>query len=88
MYKHGLVLAGVIGGMVMFSGSALASATNWPQDHHDKQFDVLIYQNCGEDCSIGGRHGYSAEELDASATDGLLGRLLDGLIPPAGGLGG
>ncbi|SDJ65202.1 hypothetical protein SAMN05421874_102567 [Nonomuraea maritima] len=83
MYKHGLVLAGVVGGMVMFSGSALASATNWPQDHHDRQHDVLIYQNCGEDCSIGGRHGYSAEDLEdlnALGEEGLLGSLLEGAL--------
>lgn len=78
MYKHGLVLAGVVGGMVMFSGSALASATNWPQDHHDRQHDVLIYQNCGDDCRIGGR-GITAEELDESATDGLIAALLEAL---------
>ncbi|MET8002020.1 hypothetical protein [Nonomuraea glycinis] len=70
MYRQGLILAGIVGGMVMFGGSALAAMPSapttemaaWPQDDPDFDNRVII---CGDD------NIFSKEAVDKS-TRGVL----------------
>ncbi|GAA3678982.1 hypothetical protein GCM10022224_048960 [Nonomuraea antimicrobica] len=66
MYRQGLVLAGLVGGMVMFGGSALAASPSvtaesaqarilpGPNHGHDdkKEWDFGEWNNFGEDNDI------------------------------------
>ena len=71
MYRQGLILAGIVGGMVMFGGSALAAmpsaptteTVGWPHSD-DPEFDnrVII---CGDD------NIFTKEAVDKS-TRGVL----------------
>ncbi|WP_326635745.1 hypothetical protein OIE67_01050 [Nonomuraea fuscirosea] len=46
MYKSGLVLAGLVGGMVMFGGSAVAATAEWPRANEDAQRTFFF---CGDE---------------------------------------
>ncbi|GGP00737.1 hypothetical protein LDL08_03025 [Nonomuraea glycinis] len=70
MYRQGLILAGIVGGMVMFGGSALAAmpsaptsaSVGWPHDDPDFDNRVII---CGDD------NIFTKEAVDKS-TRGVL----------------
>ncbi|MEV4578100.1 hypothetical protein AB0K16_33115 [Nonomuraea jabiensis] len=51
MYRHGLVLAGLVAGMAVFGGSAFAATTGWPKDHDDNRKILFV---CGDDNYIAG----------------------------------
>ncbi|MBB5774293.1 hypothetical protein [Nonomuraea jabiensis] len=51
MYRHGLVLAGLVAGMAVFGGSAFAATTGWPKDHDDNRKILFV---CGDDNNIAG----------------------------------
>ncbi|MFG1700335.1 hypothetical protein [Nonomuraea sp. NPDC049309] len=80
MYRKGLVLAGLVGGMVMFGGSALAAspvvtaesgqARILPGPNHGKDatWDFGEWNNFGEDNDI----------LDLDLLNQLLSRVLSG----------
>ncbi|MEV4578101.1 hypothetical protein AB0K16_33120 [Nonomuraea jabiensis] len=50
MYRHGLVLAGLVAGMAVFGGSAFA-ATAGSKDHDDNRKILFV---CGDDNYIAG----------------------------------
>ncbi|WP_336205981.1 hypothetical protein [Nonomuraea sp. LPB2021202275-12-8] len=69
MYRQGLILAGIVGGMVMFGGSALAATPTshtetavWPQANDDPENNFLV---CGDE------NIFSREGVDNS-TRGVL----------------
>ncbi|MFI6739737.1 hypothetical protein ACIBI9_43020 [Nonomuraea sp. NPDC050451] len=52
MYRHGLVLAGLVAGMAVFGGSAFAATTtSWPKDKDDNRKILFV---CGDDNYIAG----------------------------------
>ncbi|MFG6195761.1 hypothetical protein [Nonomuraea sp. JJY05] len=52
MYRHGLVLAGLVAGMAVFGGSAFAATTTgWPKDKDDNRKILFV---CGDDNYIAG----------------------------------
>ncbi|MBE1587215.1 hypothetical protein ACFPOI_02185 [Nonomuraea angiospora] len=51
MYRHGLVLAGLVAGMAVFGGSAFAATTGFPKDHDDNRKILFV---CGDDNYIAG----------------------------------
>ncbi|MEU6711883.1 hypothetical protein ACFOY2_11490 [Nonomuraea purpurea] len=46
MYKQGLVLAGIVGGLLMSGVAANAATTNWPRPSEDHDRKLLI---CGDE---------------------------------------
>ncbi|MEV0615605.1 hypothetical protein AB0I81_19985 [Nonomuraea sp. NPDC050404] len=79
MYRNGLVLAGLVGGMVMFGGTALAAAPSvtaesriLPGPNHGKddgtEWDFGEWNNFGEDNDI----------LDLDLLNELLSSVLSG----------
>ncbi len=62
MYRQGLILAGLVGGMVMFGGSALAAMPSAPVFHPDPDNRVII---CGDE------NVFTQGEVDQS-TRGVL----------------
>ena len=62
MYRQGLILAGIVGGMVMFGGSAVAATAEWPRANEDAQRTFFF---CGDD------NIFSKEAVDKS-TRGVL----------------
>jgi hypothetical protein len=46
MYKSGLILAGLVGGLLMSGGSAYAAT--YDSDRHDRDGDVKIILVCGD----------------------------------------
>ncbi|MFI6739738.1 hypothetical protein ACIBI9_43025 [Nonomuraea sp. NPDC050451] len=51
MYRHGLVLAGLVAGMAVFGGSAFAATTTMPKDKDDNRKILFV---CGDDNYIAG----------------------------------
>ncbi|MFI7227008.1 hypothetical protein ACIBO5_27665 [Nonomuraea angiospora] len=51
MYRHGLVLAGLVAGMTVFGGTAFAATTGFPKDHDDNRKILFV---CGDDNNIAG----------------------------------
>ncbi|GAA3564819.1 hypothetical protein GCM10022419_051850 [Nonomuraea rosea] len=76
MYRSGLILAGLVGGMVMFGGSALAASPAYtgilpgPNHGHDdgEKWDFGEWNNFGEDNDI----------LDLDLLNELLSSVLSG----------
>ncbi|MCF6469147.1 hypothetical protein FAF44_12200 [Nonomuraea sp. MG754425] len=78
MYRNGLVLAGLVGGMVMFGGTALAAAPSVTAEsrilpgpnhgHDDADWDFGKWNNFGEDNDI----------LDLDLLNELLSSVLSG----------
>ncbi|MGA4991853.1 hypothetical protein [Nonomuraea bangladeshensis] len=72
MYRAGLVLAGLVGGMVMFGGSALAATSGYgpggygPGHGPSYEWESGQFNNFGDDRDL----------LDLDLLNGLLGQAL------------
>ncbi|MBF8186498.1 hypothetical protein ITP53_12250 [Nonomuraea sp. K274] len=79
MFKSGLILAGVVGGLLLSGGSALASTTKWPADEGDDSRKIILV--CGDENII-------AHEAEANKT-GLIfldtGDILSGILGKGSG---
>ncbi|TDD47780.1 hypothetical protein E1286_16850 [Nonomuraea terrae] len=51
MFKSGLIMAGVVGGLLLSGGSALAET--WPNHHEDGKDNRKIIVVCGKDNIVG-----------------------------------
>ncbi|PZG21637.1 hypothetical protein [Nonomuraea aridisoli] len=73
MFKTGLILAGVVGGLVLTGGSALAN--DWPQGHDDADKAFFV---CGDENVFGREVENNTNGLINVDTDELLSGLLLG----------
>ncbi|TDD47781.1 hypothetical protein E1286_16855 [Nonomuraea terrae] len=73
MFKSGLIVAGVVGGLLLSGGSALAET--WPHDHGKNDNRKIIFV-CGEGNQVGHENNNHEYGLLGLETDEVLSGIL------------